>query len=124
MKTPFWFWFFAVPFMVLGVLGMLQVTSILSPELPEPAWAKVAYILGIVGFFIGGILLCLRRRSAILFLAISAIGFLGHRLWLFLLSDIVGTLAPFAPVTLFLAMALDLAAIWILTRGAKSEWVS
>lgn len=124
MKTPSWFLFFAVPFLVLGFLGMLQVHSLFSTELPEPDWAKFAHVTGIVGNFIGGIFLCFRKKIAIWFLVVSVIGFLTHRMWLFLLSDIVESLAPYAYVTLFLSSILGVIAIVILIKGRKSGWVS
>jgi len=122
-KTPVWFWIFTIPFTLLAVSGLMQISSIFGDEMPEPIWAKVGYIIGIIGMFIGSILLCLRKKMTVLILTISIIGFLTHRFWLFFMSDIVDSLPSFAPITLFLSVILNLIAIYILKKGIKGKWV-
>ena len=122
-KTPKWFWLFAIPFTLLAVSGLMQINSIFGDEMPEPIWAKMGYIIGIIGIFIGSIFLCLRKKWAILILNISILGFLTHRFWLFFMSDIVDSLPSFAPFTLFLSVVLNLIAIYILKKGIKGKWV-
>ena len=34
-KTPKWFWFFNIPFMILATSGLLQINSIFGDEMPE-----------------------------------------------------------------------------------------
>jgi hypothetical protein len=123
-KTPKWFWFFAIPFILLAISGLMQINSIFGDEMPEPIWAKTGYIIGIIGIFIGGVFLYFRKKWTILFLTISIIGFLTHRFWLFFISDIIDSLPSFAPVTLFLSIILNLIAIYILKRGIKGKWIT
>ena len=70
-KTLIWFWIFDIPFTLLAVSGPTQLNSMFSDELPEPVWAEMGYIIGIIGIFIGSIFLCLRknwRLKSLLFL--------------------------------------------------------
>jgi len=122
-KTPIWFWVFTIPFALLGVIGLLQVTSIWDANLPEPVWARVGYTVGILGVLAGGILMTLRKRLAIPALVTSILGFVIHRSWLFFMSDILSELPSIAPLTLMGATILNIAAIWILSRGIRNGWV-
>ena len=65
-KTPKWFWFFAIPFMILVPLGLLQINSIFGDEMPEPIWAKIGYVLGIIGIFFWRYLYVLKKKVSCL----------------------------------------------------------
>lgn len=62
-KTPIWFWIITVPFTLLAISGLMQINSIFGNEMTEPIWAKLGYIIGIIGMFIGSIFLCLRKKK-------------------------------------------------------------
>ena len=123
-RTPIWFWVFTIPFTLLAVFGIIQINSIFGEEMPDPIWAKIGYVIGIIGNFIGAALLCLRNKLSILFLVISIIGFLTHRFWLFFMSDIIETLPSIAKFTLFGAVFFNLIAIYILKKGVKRKWIT
>lgn len=124
MNTPRWFWFFVVPLSSLALLGVLQVGSAFSAGDPDPPWARTGYVTGIVGLFVGSVLLLLRRKWSIAFFIASAIGFLTHRFWVFALSDIVHSLAPYAPVTLFLSVVFNVTAILVAMKGKRAGWIT
>ncbi len=122
-NPPVWFWVFALPMLILGVMGILQVNSVWGEEMTEPLWAQIGYTLGIFGIFLGSLFLVLQKRVATQLYAVSAAGFLIHRFWLFALSGTVDTLATYAPITLFISVMLDLLGIWVARKGSRAGWI-
>jgi len=123
-KAPIWYWIFLIPVTQLAVLGLFQIHSTLTEEIPEPGWAIIGYVIGILGIFIGVVLMILRKKKAIILLMISILGFLSHRFWLFGLSNITDSLEPIAPITLFLPIVISLIAILIARKGEKENWIN
>lgn len=122
-KTPIWFWIFAGLVSILGILGVLQVDSVWAEDMTEPLWAQLGYTIGIIGVFFGGLFMLLRKRIGMLILIISILGFITHRFWLFALSDVVDELPQITYFTLFIAVIINLLAIWAMKKGAKSGWI-
>lgn len=122
-KPPIWYWIISIPLALFALLGLTQIYPTLTEEIPEPFWAKIGYVIGILGFFIGAIFLILRKKKANLFFIVSIIGFLSHRIWIFGLSDITDTLEPIAPITLFLPIVISLMAMLIVRKGEKDNWI-
>lgn len=120
-SPPWWFWIVAAFYMLLSGAGVIQLPW--APRDPEPWWAEIAYAAGIIGIFLGSVGMLFRRRWARIFFGVSIVGFLVHRGWLFLLSEIAGELSPFAPVMLFISVLLNLLAIWLVHVGFRQGWI-
>ena len=122
-KPPIWFWVFTIPMLILGIMGVLQVDSVWGEEMTEPFWAQASYTTGIIGIFLGSVFLLLRKKTALYFYVFSALGFMAHRFWLFALSGTSDSLAPYAPVTLFISIGLVLIGIWVVRNGSQKGWI-
>ena len=135
IPPPRWSWARAVPLTLLAASGVAQLFPYYTQNPAEltgidldfyratPFWAEGAYQVGLVGMFFGCVAMFVRHRWSRGLFALSILGFLVHRAWLFLLSGLTHHLPSVAPVTLFLAVFLNVVAVWAVTRGIRNGWV-
>lgn len=138
-STPARYWALATPLTLLAATGVFQLLPFyyrspaeIQGQLAEvdfelwsatPIWAEGGYQVGLVAMLLGATAMCLRHRSSRGLFALSILGLLVHRSWWFLFSGLTHLLPPVAPVTLFLAVFLNLLAIGAVTRGLGRDWV-
>lgn len=133
--TPWWFWVFAGLMVLINILGVVQLVEpyllseaekeeLISPmglEImrAEPFWATVGYSLGVIGNFLGSIMMLFHRtrRLSRIFFVISILGLLTQRAWFFFLSGLTH-LVPM-PVMLLNPVVVALIAIWMISRALR-----
>ena len=98
-KTPIYFWIVSIPILLFGLLGAVQMVADFSYN-PDPIWVKALYVIGIIGLFIGSILLMLRRKVALYFFLSFIVLMTSHRIYMLTYTERASEapLIPFIPI--------------------------